>query len=378
MARRGMQKLFIVAGERSGDRHGAGLMAELRALFPSLEIRGLGGQEMSGLAPEVENWAEEAAVVGIVEVLRHYPWFRRKFAETRARVREFQPDAVVLIDYPGFNLRLARALREEDGYRGKIFYYISPQVWAWHRGRIPKMARWLDLMICIFPFEPAFYEASGLRAVFAGHPLVRYHRDRLLGLRREENLIGLFPGSRRREVARIFPVLVEAARRMKAEDPALKFVASAASPKLEALMREELARNPVADLTIQTGNAAELMQRVECGAVASGTATLEAAIFEMPHCLVYKVAPGTWLFGRMVVKVKFLGIVNLLAGHGVVKELLQKECSPEAAAAELKRLHGSVEARRMLALELRQVISGLAGGPAYQRAAEAMAEAAKA
>jgi lipid-A-disaccharide synthase len=370
-------KLFLLSGERSGDRHGAGLMEELRAREPGISFAGLGGAEMHALSADVADWVEEAGVVGIVEVLRKYGWFKKKFAETLERIAALQPDAVVLIDYPGFNLRLAKALRER-GYAGKIIYYISPQVWAWHRSRIPKMGKLLDLMICIFPFEKDLYEGCGLHTVFAGHPLVEYHRARLLGVEREPGLIGLFPGSRRREIAKHFPVLLEAAQRMKVERPALKFVASAASEKLAVTMRGMLAERPVADLAIETGTAAALMQRVACGAVASGTATLEAAILGLPYCLIYKVSPGTYLMGKMLIRVPFLGIVNILAGREVVKELIQGNCSPTKVAAELLRLSDNSQARAALAGELATVVAQLSGEGAYGKAAAAILDTAQA
>lgn len=364
-------RLFLVSGERSGDRHGAGVMEEIRSFVPGAEFHGLGGAEMHVLSPDIRDWVEEAGVVGLVEVLKHYGWFRKMFAETLQRIDTLNPDAVVLIDYPGFNLRLASALRQR-GFPGKIIYYISPQVWAWHRGRIPKMGKLLDLMICIFPFERDLYQNCGLHTVFAGHPLVEYHRRRRLDVQREPGLIGLFPGSRKREIAKHFPALIEAAQRMKVERPALKFVASAASEKLAATMRGMLAESPVADLTIETGNVHELMQRVACGAVASGTATLEAAIHELPHCLIYKVSPGTYLAGRMLIRVPWLGIVNILAGREVVKELLQGDCNGKKIAAELLRLSDDSGARRALAEALRTVVDGLSGDGAYRRAAEAV------
>ncbi|HWB01579.1 MAG TPA: lipid-A-disaccharide synthase [Verrucomicrobiales bacterium] len=364
-------RLFLLSGERSGDRHGAGVMEELRAREPGIEFHGLGGAEMHALSPDIPDWVEEAGVVGLVEVLKKYGWFRRKFTETLQRIDSLQPDAVVLIDYPGFNLRLAKTLRQR-GFKGKIIYYISPQVWAWHRGRIPKMGRWLDLMICIFPFEKDLYENSGLHTIFGGHPLVEYHRRRSLHLQREPDLIGLFPGSRRREIAKHFPALIDAARRMKAERPALKFVASAASEKLAVIMRGMLAENPLADLTIETGTVHTLMQKVSCGAVASGTATLEAAIHELPYCLIYKVSPGTYVAGRMLIRVPYLGIINILAGREVVKELLQGDCTGKKIAAELLRLSDNTTARAALAAELRNIVDTLAGDGAYGRAAEAI------
>jgi len=364
-------RLFLLSGERSGDRHGAGLMEELRAKEPDIIFHGLGGVEMHALCPDIPDWVEEAGVVGLVEVLKKYAWFRRKFAETLQQIGELQPDAVILIDYPGFNLRLAKALRQR-GYAGKIIYYISPQVWAWHRGRIPGMGKLLDLMICIFPFEKDLYEGCGLRTVFGGHPLVEYHRRRRHNITREPGLIGFFPGSRHREIAKHFPPLLDAAQRMKVERPALKFVASAASEKLAATMRAMLAANPVAGLTIETGTAHTLMQRVACGAVASGTATLEAAILELPYCLIYKVSPGTYLAGRMLIRVPFLGIINILAGREVVKELLQRHCTGRRIAAELLRLSDDSTARTALSGELRTIVEKLAGDDAYGRAAVAI------
>jgi len=367
-------RLYLLSGERSGDRHGAGVMEEIRALRPDTEFLGLGGAEMHALSPHVTDWVEEAGVVGLVEVLKKYGWFKKKFAETLSRITDLKPDAVVLIDYPGFNLRMAKALRQR-GFTGKIIYYISPQVWAWHRSRIPKMGKLLDLMLCIFPFEKDLYQSSGLRTEFTGHPLVEYHRARLTGAAREPDLIGLFPGSRRREIAKHFPVLLQAAQRMKGERPALQFVASAASEKLAALMRDMLREHPVADLTIETGTAAALMQRVCCGAVASGTATLEAAILGLPYCLIYKVNAGTYLMGRMLIRVPFLGIVNILAGREVVQELIQRDCSPEKVASELLRLHGDSLARAALAGNLAGVVAGLAGDGAYAKAAAAIISA---
>lgn len=347
-------------------------MESLRVRQPEMAFSGLGGGEMAALSGgAVQDWVEEAGVVGLVEVLKKYGWFRRKFAETLSRIREQQPRAVVLIDYPGFNLRLAAALRG-SGYRGKIIYYISPQVWAWHRSRIPKMGRMLDLMICIFPFEKDLYEGCGLKTVFAGHPLVDYHRKRLTGAPREPGLIGLFPGSRRREITKLFPIMLEAARLMQHAQPDLRFVASAASDKLAGLMREMAESAPVSGLVIETGTAHALMQRVECGAVASGTATLEAAIFGLPHCLVYRVSPGTYHAGRLLIQVRWLGIVNLLAGREVVRELIQETCTDATLATELLRLHSSPDSRRHLASDLSAVVNALGSGDAYARAAEAV------
>lgn len=234
------------------------------------------------------------------------------------------------------------------------------------------MGRLLDLMICIFPFERDLYESCGLRTIFAGHPLVEYHRNRKSGAARDPGLTGLFPGSRKREILKHFPVLLEAARMMHRERPALRFVASAASGKLAGMMQAMLAAAPVDGLTIETGTAAALMQRVACGAVASGTATLEAAIHELPYCLIYKVSPGTYLAGKLLIRVNWLGMVNILAGRTVVKEFVQGDCTAAKIAAELLRLSDDTRARAALAAELRGVVDGLSGEGAYGKAAEAI------
>ena len=298
-----------------------------------------------------------------------------------------KPDAVVLVDYPGFNLRLARALRD-SGFEGKILYYISPQVWAWNRSRIPKMARILDLMICVFPFEAPMYEASGLHTVFTGHPLLEALQKKRTFVPREENLLGLFPGSREREVKRIFPAMLEAAKKIAATNPEIRFEAAAASDLRAARMREMAADFPI---TIKSGNAHDLMQRATAGLVCSGTATLEAAFFGLPYALVYKVAWLTFEVGRRLVDVNALGIINILTNYlthppadpretakpapHIVKEFIQNEACPEALANEALRLLKNTEARDNLTKKLQNVVSTLQAAGASQRAAQALLDA---
>src|SRR6266446_430460 len=202
-ARPSEMTLYFVAGEASGDNHGAALMRSLRRLQPNVQLLGRGGPRIQEIAGgEFLDGSDDAGVVGLWEVIKQYSYFRREFRKAIEQIAQTKPDAVVLIDYPGFNLRLARALRERS-LGGKIIYYISPQVWAWNRGRISKMARWLDLMICIFPFEAELYEKSGLRTVFAGHPMIENLESKRIDTPRDPNLIAFFPGSRAREVRNI-------------------------------------------------------------------------------------------------------------------------------------------------------------------------------
>ncbi len=369
-----MKKLFIVSGEHSGDTHGAGLMEALNEdgeAAQELEIFGLGGPQMQALSSKIDDWLEQAAVLGLWEVLQKYAYFRRKMEETVARIAEVKPDAVVLIDYPGFNLRLADRLRKE-GYVGKLIYYISPQVWAWKKGRIPRMAKLLDLMICIFPFEKKLYENTGLKTIFAGHPLVDKLGNLRSGDERDENLLTLLPGSREREIEKLFPAMVEAARRLSEQNSDLKFASAAPSEKLAERMREIADEGRLRDLQIGLGNAHDLMQRASLGVVASGTATLEAAVFVLPYCLVYRVAWPTYLAAKLLIKVDFLGIVNILAGREVVKELLQKDADADGIFAELNSLLHDADRRKDLQQDLSAVVARLGGGGAYAQAADAV------
>ena len=264
------------------------------------------------------------------------------------RVIAEQPDAVVLIDYPGFNLRLAKALRE-IGYEGRLIFYISPQVWAWKKGRVKTMAKLLDQMICIFPFEKELYESSGLETDFAGHPLVdSLEKKRNADIEREDDLVALLPGSREREIETLFAPMIGAAQALRKTRPKLRFATAAASGVLEKRMREIADQGGLGDVEISSGGVHELMQRAGTGVVASGTATLEAAYFGLPYCLVYRVAWPTYALGRMLVQVDFLGIVNILAGREVVRELLQGRASAEGIAAELGRLIGDDAAQKKL------------------------------
>ena len=362
--------IYFVAGEVSADNHGAALMHSLQILDPELKFIGRGGPQMQQVAgAQFTNWTSDAAVLGLWEVLRKYGYFREQFRQTLKEIRENTPDAVVLIDYPGFNLRLARALRRQSQTQ-KTIYYISPQVWAWNHGRIKKMARFIDLVLCIFPFEADLYAASGLRAVFVGHPMIERLETQKIDTHRDQNLIGLFPGSRLREVRKIFPVMIEAARRLLESNPALHFQVAAASEELARVMNEQLADRLA--IQIMVGETATIMQRALVGIVASGSVTLEAAYFRMPFVLIYKVAWPTYVAARLVVNVDFLGMPNLLAGKEVVPEFIQHEARPDAIAKDVRLLMENSPTRDRMILEFDAIITKLGGAGASERAAQAI------
>ncbi len=372
-----MNRIFIIAGEVSGDTHAAGLLRELKTLEPDMKVIGLGGPKMREVVGEgVADWVETAGVVGLWEVVKMYRYFKEKMDAVLDSILDQKPEAVILVDYPGFNLRLASNLRTA-GYKGRILYYISPQVWAWKKGRVKTMAKVLDLMICIFPFEKEFYEKSGLRTEFSGHPMV----DRVVTLKREwkrePGLVGWFPGSRLNEVRRLFPIMMDAAKIIKEAVPNARFAVSAANETLAGFMRHMADEHgmPEAKRWIETGTVYDLMQRAEAGAVASGTATLEAACFGLPYTLIYNVSWPTYVIGKLVVRIKHLGIVNILAKREVVKELVQGNLNAQTLAKTTLELLSNAAKREQLQQELAEVVATLGSGGAYTRAAKAVHEA---
>jgi lipid-A-disaccharide synthase len=370
------KRLYVVAGELSGDAHGAGLLRSLKTMVPAVEIHGAGGPEMAAVAgPNLRDWVEDAAVMGVWEVLKRYGWFKQRFAEMLDEVRAFRPDVLLLIDYPGYNLRFAEAVKRECP-ETRLVYYISPQVWAWHKGRIPKMARLLDEMLCLFPFEQPIFENAGLKTTFVGHPLVdELEEKRLHDTHRDESLVGLFPGSREREVARLFPMMIETAARLRAWRGDLKFEVPAASAKLAGQIRGLLAEAGADEwIAVNTGGSHALMQRAGCAVIASGTATLEAAYYGLPYCLVYRVAPLTYVMAKLLVKIKLIGLVNILAGEEVVREFVQADAEPQAVSQELRALMESPEKRAALQARLAETTGKLGNHGAHGRAAHAVAQ----
>lgn len=368
------KRLYFVAGEASGDTHGAAVICALRDLRPDLLFTGRGGPRMRAAAGEgVLDWSRHSAVLGLWEVLKKYRYFRRQFGAALRDISDQGVDAVVLIDYPGFNLRLARALRARLP-RLKIIYYISPQVWAWNRRRIRQMAKHLDLMLCIFPFEAELYNRSGLRTVFVGHPLIQSLGASGQSETRQPDLVGLFPGSRWREVRKIFPVMVRAAEQVHAALPRVRFAVASASPSFNAEIARRLdgSRLPKEAIEITTGHAETVMQRAGVAIIASGTATLQAAYFRLPFVLVYRVAWLTYVAARMVVKVKYLGMPNVLAGREVVPEFIQHRAGPRAIAAAVLNFLQDRSARDVVVAEFDKIIATLGKEGASRTAAQSI------
>ncbi|MDC1207076.1 hypothetical protein N8Z81_05835 [Akkermansiaceae bacterium] len=272
--------VYVVAGEVSGDTHGAELMDALQEQLGEVEYRGLGGPIMGKIeGAEIIDWVDDAAVMGYIEVLKRYSWFKERLKKSVAEVIEWQPDVLLLVDYPGFNLRLAKRVREKCPDM-KIVHYVAPQVWAWNQRRIPQIVASHDLMLCLFPFEVPVFEKAGLKAVCAGHPLIDELEEKRIEVERDPSLVGLFPGSRLREVTRLFPLMLEVAGDLHAKGYPVTFASAAASEKVEKVMRAELEKSglPQGVVKIQLGGSQDLMQRVGSGTVASGTANATRAL----------------------------------------------------------------------------------------------------
>jgi lipid-A-disaccharide synthase len=365
------KRIYIIAGEASGDAHGAVLMREMARLVPDLQFFGAGGPEMRVIAGDhFMDWTQEA-VVGLWDVLVKYPYFRKEFYRMYREIRQLKPDTVIFVDYPGFNLRLAQYLRRNQ-FAGKLIYYISPQVWAWNRSRIPRMAAFLDLMICIFPFEKTLYEASGLRTEFVGHPMLEELDRHRISEPRDPKLVALLPGSRNREIRRIFPVMLEAAELLRRKDAAIHVEASAASEAGRELIRKLSCKAGLGDVPVGLKNAYELMQRAFVGMVASGTATLESSFFLLPFVLVYKVSWFSYVPGRLLIRVNHLGMPNILAGKEIIPEFIQSNAVPDGIADVVWNLYDDPIRRADMVGEMDRVIRLLGEKGAGRRAAEAV------
>ena len=365
----------MIAGEMSGDAHAAGLLTELQTLHPGVEIYGAGGPEMHALSGgKVNNWVEDAAVMGVIEVLKRYGWFKERFHEMLREAVTLQPDVLLLVDYPGFNLRFAKAIREALPNTRQV-YYISPQVWAWNKKRIPKMVRLLDEMLCLFPFEKPIFENAGLKTTHVGHPLVDELAIEKTNAPRQENLVGLFPGSREREIAKLFPMMIQTAKILRSWRGDLQFAVPAATPKLAITMRSMIDDAGATDwIELRNGGSHHLMQTAACGVIASGTATLEAATFALPYCLVYKMAWTTYFLGKLLVNIPYIGLVNILAGEKVVEEFIQADASPTEVSRWIQNILSKHESRADLVARLTQVSSQLGDPGTHRRAAERVNE----
>jgi lipid-A-disaccharide synthase len=394
---------LLSAGEASGDTYGAQLIEALHQLSPGSTFFGMGGEKMRASGAELLVHANEVAVVGLVEVVRHLPDIRRRFKHLVAEAARRKPDAAILIDFPDFNLRLARELHRLGI---PVFYFVSPQIWAWRTGRVRQIRKYVRKMIVIFPFEQEFYARHGVEVSYVGHPLAyapqpQISREEFAAkhhLDPKKQWIALLPGSRRKEVRLNLPAMTEAAQLLRKQRSEFEFLLPVASTLSEDWLREqldlltagwsrasgssgpeqspavtgwsrpsglrkELNKTPAsaaevkteAPLVHLTDNARATLMHARAAVVASGTATVEAALSGTPFIVVYRLAPLTWLLGRRLVKLDTFAMPNLIAGKKIVPELIQKDFTAQNVLRELNAIIPDGPARQQMQADLKMV-----------------------
>jgi len=362
-----VSRIFLVAGETSGDIHGANLVRALRAADPDAVCEGLGGPRMAEAGMALREDLAGRAIMGFAEVFRSLPYIRRVFRETEAHLAKTRPDCIVLIDYPGFNMRLA-ARAKAMGLR--VVYYISPQVWAWKAGRVRTLARIVDKMLAILPFEEKLYREAGVDCSFVGHPLMdQLEAVPVKGIYRGELVVGLLPGSREQEVRRLLEPMIAVARGISAVYPAARFVAPCVNAARETQVRTLAGDFPI-EATI--GRMYEVLDAARFCLVASGTATLETALFGVPMAILYKTGRLNYWIARRLVRISHIGLANILAGGGIVPEFIQEQASADAILPVALELMGDTPRRRQMLDDLIALRAELGGAGASMRAAEAI------
>ena len=367
------RKVFLVACEASGDLHGAHLIAELQKIAPEAEFCGVGGDRMKKAGMQIFHDMTKISALGLGDVLRNYFKYLKIFNATLADFKRERPDIVILIDSPAFNLRLAKKISAI----APIFYYISPQLWAWGKRRIHIVKEHICEMIVILPFEKDFYEEEGVSVKFVGHPLLDAipelpHPITLrarIGIIQGQKAIGLFSGSREKEVKRILPVMLQAAALLQKDLPEAAFFVSK-SPNVRPEVYEALLRDLSFKVACPSGPFYELVKAMDFAFVASGTATLETALLGTPFFLLYKASWSTYLLGKYLIKVPYLGLVNLLADTRVIPEFIQQDAHPETLAHEAKVFLQSPELQQKMKEEFRQIREKLGEKGASARAAK--------
>lgn len=370
------KKILIVAGELSGDLHAAGLIRRLKALCPDCRFFGLGGKNMKAAGVDISFDLASLAVVGFVEVLKHYPLFKKIFDDILQKAAEEKPDAAILVDYPGFNLRLAKELKKMGI---PVIYFISPQVWAWGRERLAFIRKTIGLMLVLFKFEEKLYQDGKFNVKFVGHPLLdtvqpTMSRNEVLdsaGLNKQALTIALLPGSREKEVSNHLPVMLEAARRIHRAKPGVQFLICRSSTVARQTMKSIIEKIsidfPYKILDNETYNG---VSASDIAIVASGTATLETAILNKPMVIIYKVTLATWILAKLFVKIPDIGLVNVVAGKRIVPELVQFDATPAKIARTALEILNNPSKREKISLELSNLKNTLGSSGAYARAAE--------
>ncbi len=361
-------KLFIIAGEASGDLHGSNLIKALAQQEPALACQAWGGDLMEDAGAQLLKHYRELAFMGFIEVILNLRTIFKNIAACKKQILDYQPDALVLIDYPGFNLRIARWAKKQGI---KVIYYISPQIWAWHQSRVQDIKRDVDLMLVILPFEQAFYRKHGVAATFVGHPLLDAINTMETGVEKpgtvENKTIVLLPGSRVQEVRKILPEMLTATKHF----PDYQFVVAGAKNLPSSFFEPFLTAHP--NVQLAQGQTYPLLKHATAALVKSGTSTLEAALFDVPQVVCYAGNPISYRIARWVIQVKYISLVNLIADKPLVRELIQHDLNESNLIAALREILEPSKAAALKA-EYAAMRKLLGEGGASMRAAEAILE----
>jgi lipid-A-disaccharide synthase len=368
-------KIYLIAGEASGDLHAAKLIRELKELHPDAEFRAWGGDLMAAEGAIIVKHYRELAFMGFAEVLRNLPAILGNMRLCKDDILAYKPDLVVFVDYPGFNLRIAPFVKS---LAIKTAYYISPQLWAWKEGRVNIIRQHIDLMICILPFEADWYAQRGVKAHYVGHPLLDAMAEhpfdtefRATHKLDERPILALLPGSRKQEIRLKLPIMLEAASRFPEHQ-----ILVAAAPGQEAAFYQEVAAGKA--MKTINNKTYDLLRNAQAAMVTSGTATLETALLNCPELVAYKGSAISYAIGRRLVKVKYISLVNLILDKLLVKELIQSECNPSALAQEIDQLLHNQPYRNQLQAGYKALRDRLGGPGASARAASLLSNFLKA
>jgi lipid-A-disaccharide synthase len=366
------RRILLVAGEASGDQHGAQLVEALKTEAPNLEFRGIGGALMAAAGVRRCMDAHELAVVGLTEVIAKLPLVLRGLRRLKQIMDDWRPQLVILIDYPDFNFRVAALAKQRTL---PVLYYISPQVWAWRTGRVKKIKRMVDHMAVILPFEPPFYQRHGVPVTYVGHPLLDHAAEKSDAEphhpgRGDEIHVGLLPGSRNGEISRHLPVMLAAARLIARKTPKVRFILPLAPSADEGLTQDLIApyRSQI-PIEVSSAGMGPVLARCRAAVVASGTATLETALAGVPMVIVYKLSPLSYHLGRRMIAVEHIGLVNLIARERIAVELIQEAANPAAIAREVGLLLSESRRRRAIQAKLSRVRERLGTAGAARRVA---------
>ena len=335
-------KILFSAGESSGDQHAANMFLELQDLQPDIIGIGMGGSKMAQAGIDIRYDSGNIAVIGVVEVIKHYPEIRRALTLMKQLVAKERPDLLVCVDYKEFNFKLARYAK---GLGIKVLFYVSPQVWAWRPGRVRTYGKVIDMMAVIFPFETAYYEAEKVPVRYVGHPSVdkirpRFNRDDALkhfGFDKSKPIVGLLPGSRANEINRLLPVMLAAAEKIQFDLSDCQFILPQADSISDAMLEVDLRQSSLAIKVIKS-QPYDVIQCCDAVMTSSGTATLEIALLTVPMVIVYKLSSLTYWLGKKLVNIPFIGLPNIVLGKSFIKELIQHEATAEKLSDEVLKI----------------------------------------